>query len=64
MDIRELSAADLDAVSAGMDPNYKFCWNGPAGKGTYPNYVTCTNSGPLGNAIVAAALNVLGSRPK
>lgn len=41
IEIRELAATDLDLVSGGMDPNYKFCWNGPAGTGTYPLYVDC-----------------------
>jgi hypothetical protein len=39
--LHELIDADLDAVIGGMDPNYKFCWDGPAGRGTYPNYVPC-----------------------
>lgn len=37
----ELIDADLDAAIGGMDPNYKFCWGGPAGTGAYPNYVDC-----------------------
>jgi hypothetical protein len=41
--IRELAETDLDLVSGGMDPNYKFCSNGPAGEGVYPNYVECGN---------------------
>lgn len=41
IEIRELTDADLDLVSGGMDPNFKFCWDGPAGTGTYPNYVDC-----------------------
>jgi hypothetical protein len=40
-EIRELTETDLDLVSGGSDPNYKFCWNGPAGSGTYPSYVDC-----------------------
>lgn len=40
-ELRELSEDDLDVVSGGADPNYKFCWDGPAGDGTYPNYVDC-----------------------
>lgn len=39
--ICELSDTDLDQVSGGMDPNYKFCWNGPAGTGTYPLSADC-----------------------
>lgn len=38
---RELAATEFDLVSGGMDPNYKFCWDGPAGSGTYPLYVDC-----------------------
>jgi hypothetical protein len=38
---RELTDADLDCVSGGMDSNYKFCWNGPAGTGTYPLSADC-----------------------
>jgi hypothetical protein len=44
--IRELTIGELDIVSGGADPNYKFCWNGPAGEGTYPNYVDCGENGP------------------
>jgi hypothetical protein len=40
--IRELSDADLDLVSGGSD--YKFCWNGPAGTGTYPSYTDCRSA--------------------
>lgn len=40
-DLRELTASDLELVSGGADSNYKFCWDGPAGTGTYPNYVDC-----------------------
>jgi hypothetical protein len=40
-EIRELAATDLDLVSGGMDSNFKFCWNGPAGTGTYPLYADC-----------------------
>ena len=39
--MREVTGADLDRVSGGMDPNYKFCWNGPAGTGTYPLSADC-----------------------
>jgi hypothetical protein len=38
---RKLSATDLDRFSGGMDTNYKFCWNGPAGTGLYPAYTDC-----------------------
>ena len=43
-EIRELNDADLDRVSGGggMD-GYHFCWDGPAGTGTYPNYVECVS---------------------
>jgi hypothetical protein len=41
-DIHELTEADLDRVSGGSD--YKFCWNGPAGTGTYPNYADCRSA--------------------
>jgi hypothetical protein len=40
-EIRELTDADIDIVSGGSDPNYKFCWDGPAGTGTYPISVDC-----------------------
>lgn len=43
-EIRELTDADLDLVSGGTDPNYKFCWNGPAGSGTYPYYADCRSA--------------------
>jgi hypothetical protein len=43
-EIRELTDADLDMVSGGMD-GYKFCWNGPAGTGTYPVYIDCGGGG-------------------
>ena len=42
--VHELTDTDLDLVSGGSDPNYKFCWNGPAGSGTYPNYVDCRSA--------------------
>lgn len=41
VEIRELTDADLDTVSGGMDSNYQFCWNGPAGAGVYPWYTDC-----------------------
>ncbi|CAN7397121.1 hypothetical protein LJR220_003543 [Bradyrhizobium sp. LjRoot220] len=39
--LHELIDADLDAVIGGADPNYHFCWNGPAGTGAYPLNVSC-----------------------
>lgn len=39
--IRELDTAELEIVSGGMDPNYKYCASGPDGAGTYPKYVNC-----------------------
>jgi hypothetical protein len=44
-EVCELDIDQLDSFSGGMDPNYKFCWNGPAGTGTYPNYVDCGGGG-------------------
>jgi hypothetical protein len=35
--MRELSIGELETVSGG----YKFCWDGPAGTGTYPDYADC-----------------------
>lgn len=52
-EIRELTDADLELVSGGADPNYKFCWDGPAGTGTYPNYVNCDGGGGVGGLIEA-----------
>jgi hypothetical protein len=45
-----LTDAELNQVSGG-DKNYHFCWNGPAGEGSYPNYVQCptTNGADLWN---------------
>jgi hypothetical protein len=51
---RELKIADLDLVIGGMDPNYKFCWDGPAGSGTYPNYVDCGGGGGAVGALIKA----------
>jgi len=48
-----LSDAELDLVRGAADPNYHFCWDGPAGTGTYPNYVDC--GGGLTNAQVYKA---------
>lgn len=42
--MQQLTDADLDRVSGGSDPNYKFCANGPAGSGLYPNYVDCRSN--------------------
>jgi hypothetical protein len=55
-DIRELSIAELDAVSGGMDRNYKECVNGTkagGGAGVYPNNVEC--EGGLTNRDVYSA---------
>jgi hypothetical protein len=52
----ELIDADLQLVNGGADPNYKFCWNGPAGTGTYPNYVDCDT--PTWGQIFQAWVNV------
>ena len=49
----ELNVAELDLVSGGMDPNYKLCTNGPAGSGTYPNYVDCGGGNTVGDLIKA-----------
>lgn len=40
-EVRELTLAELEQVAGGADPNYKFCWDGPAGSGVYPLYVDC-----------------------
>jgi hypothetical protein len=45
-DIRELTIDELDIVSGGGDPNYHFCFDGPAGTGTYPNSVPCNPPPP------------------
>ncbi len=50
--IRALTDSDLDTVSGGMDPNYKFCWNGPAGTGTYPNTADCGDGETLIDAFL------------
>ena len=49
-DIRELSIAELDSVSGGMDPNYKECPTGTTtggGPGVYPNSVECNGPNPF-----------------
>jgi len=55
-DLRELNADELDVVSGGMDPNYKYCANGTTaggGAGTYPNYADCAVTvGDLINAFL------------
>ena len=51
-EIRELTIDEMDAVSGAGDPNYHFCWNGPAGTGTYPNSVPC-NPPPSTNQVSA-----------
>jgi hypothetical protein len=48
MEIRELNVFELDLASGGMD--YKFCWNGPAGTGTYPSYIDCGGGGSSGGS--------------
>jgi hypothetical protein len=43
-EIRELTDADLDLVSGGMDPNYKQCLNGTTAggpSGVYPASAEC-----------------------
>ena len=61
--ICQLSDTDLDQVSGGMDPNYKFCWNGPAGTGTYPNSADCrTGTEKLIDAFLKGVEQ--GRRPK
>jgi len=49
-----LNDAELDLVRGAADPNYHFCWDGPAGTGTYPNNVGCGGGG-LTNAEVYKA---------
>jgi hypothetical protein len=51
--IRELAVDELDLVSGGSDPNYKFCWDGPAGSGTYPWYIDCEGGGAVKELIGA-----------
>ena len=66
-EIRELNVAELDLVSGGMDPNYKYCAAGPAGAGTYPNYVDCGTLGDLIQQTVDAAYAAAyaaGARPQ
>ncbi|MGD9669798.1 MAG: hypothetical protein AB7U75_12165 [Hyphomicrobiaceae bacterium] len=40
-EMRELTQTDLELISGGVIEGYKWCWDGPAGDGAYPNYVDC-----------------------
>jgi hypothetical protein len=48
-----LTDDELDAVR-GADDNYHYCSVGPAGAGSYPTYVPCSN--PFIDAIVAGVI--------
>lgn len=53
-EMRELTQTDLELISGGVIEGYKWCWDGPAGDGAYPNYVDC---GPRGATYSTAGRN-------
>jgi hypothetical protein len=60
-DIRELTITELEAVSGGMDPNFKLCPMGSTaggGPGVYPLYTTCATQtfvGAVASGVLAGA---------
>jgi hypothetical protein len=52
MKTREITGHEIDAVAGGMESNYQYCANGPAGEGVYPYYIDC--GGPTWKEIFQA----------
>jgi bacteriocin-like protein len=54
VEVRELNNDELETVSGG----YKFCWDGPAGTGTYPDYANCGDGQTMNDIIDGIVTNV------